>query len=119
MPKRAPIDHLREICLALPEVSEKEAWGDPTFRVNNKMFIKFSHANKEGRTTMWCNAGPGAQDVLLGSLDESFFKPPYVGDRGWIGMYLDGNANWGHVAAIVEDAYRTTAPKKLLSVLDA
>ena len=119
MPPRAPIDYLREICLALPEATEKEAWGDPTFRVQGKMFVKFSNADKEGRTTMWCNAGPGAQDALLGSLDESFFKPPYVGDRGWIGMYLDGDANWGRVAAIVEDAYRTAAPKKLLPVLDA
>ena len=83
------------------------------------MFVKFSNADKAGRTTMWCNAGPGAQEALLGSLDQSFFKPPYVGDRGWIGMYLDGDANWGQVAAIVEDAYRTAAPKKLLPVLDA
>ncbi len=118
MPQRVPIDHLREICLALPGATEKEAWGDPTFRVNEKMFVKFSNADKEGRTTMWCNAGPGAQDALLGSLDDSFFKPPYVGDRGWIGMYLDGDANWGQIAAIVEDAYRTAAPKKLLAVLD-
>ena len=119
MPKRTPIDHLREICLALPEATEKEAWGNPTFRVGNKMFVKFTSADREGRTTLWCSAAPGAQDVLLGSLDEAFFKPPYVGDRGWLGMYLDGNVNWGNVAAIVEDAYRVTAPKKLAAALDA
>ena len=53
------------------------------------MFVKFSNADKAGRTTMWCNAGPGAQEALLGSLDQSFFKPPYVGDRGWI-FYVSG-----------------------------
>ncbi len=119
MPKRAPIDHLREICLALPEATEKEAWGNPTFRVRDKMFVKFTSVDREGRTTMWCNAGPGAQEALLGSLNEAFFKPPYVGDRGWIGMYLDRNVNWGQAAAIVEDAYRSTAPKTFVAALDA
>ena len=52
MPPRAPIDYLREICLALPEATEKEAWGDPTFRVQGKMFVKFSNAGKDSRTTI-------------------------------------------------------------------
>ena len=119
MSKRLPIDYLREICLALPEATEKEAWGDPTFRVREKLFVKFTSVDREGRTTMWCNAGPGAQDALLGSLDQAFFKPPYVGDRGWLGMYLDGNVNWGQVAAIVEEAYKSAAPKKLIATIGA
>jgi predicted DNA-binding protein (MmcQ/YjbR family) len=119
MAKQAPIDYLREICLALPEATEKEAWGNPTFRIRDKMFVKFTSVDRNGRTTLWCSAAPGAQDALLGTLDDAFFKPPYVGDRGWLGMYLDGDVNWGAVTAIVEDAYRMTAPKTLAATLDA
>lgn len=36
MPAR-PLTRLRKICLALLEVHEVIAWGEPTFRVKNKL----------------------------------------------------------------------------------
>ena len=65
----------------------------------------------------WCAAPEGAQDSLAGAYPERFFRPPYVGVRGWLGVYLDVPVDWDEVAAIVEDAYRVVAPKKLVALL--
>ena len=50
---------------------------------------------------------------------ERFFRPPYVGSRGWLGLRLDGRVPWDEVEVLCEDAYRAVAPKKLLAMLDA
>ena len=119
MPRRKPIDRLREICLALPEATEKVAWGEPTFRVAGKMFVMFSNNHhNDGRIAAWCNATFAAQDLLVRSDPERFFVPPYQGTRGWIGVRLeDGRADWAQVAEVVGEAYRMVAPKRLLAVL--
>jgi predicted DNA-binding protein (MmcQ/YjbR family) len=107
---------LRSICLALPEAQEKIAWGDPTFRVRDKIFAMEKRGN--GRISMWCKAPPGSQATLVGADPETFFVPPYVGPKGWIGMRLDREPDWNEVAEIVRRSYRMTAPKKLSAVLD-
>jgi predicted DNA-binding protein (MmcQ/YjbR family) len=95
-----PVDRLRRICLALPEAVEKEAWGDPTFCVRDKIFAMYKVG--DGRKSVWCKAPPGAQEVLVASDPERFFVPPYVGHNGWIGVRLDVKADWDHVEEIVE-----------------
>jgi predicted DNA-binding protein (MmcQ/YjbR family) len=115
-----PLDRLRAICLALPEATEQLTWGEhPTFRVRDKIFAQY-HANHhgDGRLALWCKAPPGAQDVLVGSDPERFFVPPYVGHHGWIGARLDVAPDWDHVADLVEESYRMTAPKRLAATLD-
>ena len=113
-----PIDQLREICLALPEAVEVEAWGEPTFRVRKKIFAMFSNNHHgDGIVAVWCKAPPGAQEVLTGADPARFYKPPYVGPSGWIGIRLEGDVDWGMVASLAEDAYRMTAPKRLLALL--
>jgi predicted DNA-binding protein (MmcQ/YjbR family) len=102
---------LRSICLALPEATEKEAWGDPTFRVREKIFAMEKRG--DGRVSIWCKAAPGSQAILVGADPELFFVPPYVGSKGWIGMRLDAKPDWNEVATIVRRSYRLTAPKKL------
>jgi hypothetical protein len=98
MPEQ-PIDRLRAICLALPEAVEKEAWGDPTFRVRGKIFAM----EKRGdcRISLWCKAPAGSQMVLVGADPECFFVPPYVGHKGWVGVRLDHEPDGDEVAAIV------------------
>jgi hypothetical protein len=120
MPRRTPIDRLREICLALPEATEKVAWGEPTFRVGGRMFVMSSNNHhNDGRVAAWCNAAPGTQDLLARSDPERFFAPPYMGPRGWVGVRLeDGRVDWAQVAEIVDEAYRVVAPKRLLALLD-
>jgi predicted DNA-binding protein (MmcQ/YjbR family) len=110
MPEQ-PTLRLRAICLALPEAVEKEAWGDPTFRVRDKVFAMEKRG--DGRISVWCKAPPGSQTVLVGADSERFFVPPYVGHKGWVGMRLDRNPDWDEVAALVRRSYRLIAPKRL------
>lgn len=112
-----PITRLRRICLALPEAHEVEAWGEPTFRVRNKMFAMFAGPESHhggGRPAAWCKAAPGEQAVRVRMEPERYFVPPYVGPSGWIGIWLDHDVDWGEVTNIVDDAYRLIAPKRLL-----
>ena len=113
---KKPIDRLREICLALPETAEKRAWGDPTFRVRDKIFAMEKRG--DGRISVWLKAPEGSQMVLVGADPERFFVPPYVGHKGWIGMRLDRNPDWNEVAAVVRRSYRLIAPKRLAALVE-
>ena len=95
-----PINRLRAICLALPEALEKATWGDPTFRVRDRIFAMEKRG--DGRISLWCKAPPGSQMVLVGADPEQFFVPPYVGSKGWVGMRLDRRPDWDEVGALVE-----------------
>jgi predicted DNA-binding protein (MmcQ/YjbR family) len=106
------IVRLRAICLALPEAVEKETWEMPTFRIRDKIFAMV-HA-VDGRLSVWCKAPPGAQAILVTAAPERFFRPPYVGPKGWIGFWLEEVADWDEVADLVGRSYRMTAPKRLL-----
>ena len=66
---------------------------------------------------LWCAAPPGAQDDLVASRPQEFFRPPYVGGRGWLGIRLDGEVDWDEIADLCEDAYRVIAPPKLIALL--
>ncbi|HMR31370.1 MAG TPA: MmcQ/YjbR family DNA-binding protein [Geminicoccaceae bacterium] len=110
-----PVARLRAICLALPGATEKEAWGDPTFRVRDRIFAMPKVG--DGRISVWLKAPPGAQEILIGADPELFFRPPYVGHKGWVGMRLDREPDWAEVKALVERSYRLTAPKRLAGKL--
>jgi predicted DNA-binding protein (MmcQ/YjbR family) len=107
--------HLRKICLALSEAEEKEAWGDPTFRVTDKIFAMEKRG--DGRISVWFKAPPGSQQVLIGADPETFFRPPYVGSKGWVGMRLDQKPDRKEVEALMQRSYRLTAPKKLAAMV--
>jgi len=111
-----PIERLRAICLVLPEAVEKEAWGDPTFRVQGKIFAMEKRG--DGRISLWCKAPPGSQMVLVGADPERFFVPPYVGHKGWVGVRLDSGPDWDEVAALVRRSYRLIAPKRLAALVE-
>lgn len=110
-----PSYRLRAICLALPEAVEQQAWGDPTFRVRQKIFAMEKRG--DGRISVWCKAPPGSQMVLVGADPERFFVPPYVGHKGWIGMRLDDAPDWREVAEVVRRSYRLIAPRRLAALL--
>jgi predicted DNA-binding protein (MmcQ/YjbR family) len=113
-----PIARVRRICLKFPEATEVEAWGSPTFRVRNKLFAMYVSANAShgaGRPSLWCKAKPLDQDLLIHSLPERIFKPPYVGPSGWVGVWLDKKPDWEMVKDIVSEAYALAAPKRLLT----
>jgi hypothetical protein len=121
MPRKKPIDRLRAICLALPEATEKVAWGEPTFRAgaNGRIFVMFSNNHhNDGRIAAHCASTHATQDLLVRRDPERFFVPPYDGVRGWIGVRLeDGRVDWVETAEMVEEAYKMVAPKRLLTLL--
>lgn len=115
----ARLERLRRICLALPDATEKEAWGDPTWRVRDRIFAMQKGNYEGGRPSVWLKAAEGAQSVLVGADSERFFVPGYVGNKGWVGVYLDGRrVDWSLLQELVEDSYRLIAPKRLAARLE-
>ncbi|HET6259669.1 MmcQ/YjbR family DNA-binding protein [Pseudonocardia sp.] len=109
---------LRALCLALPEVTEKVSHGEPTWFVR-KMFVTYADQHHDDRVAFWCAAQPGTQEELVAAAPTRFFRPPYVGGRGWVGVCLDlDDVDWDEIAELVTDAYRVIAPKKLLARLN-
>lgn len=115
----AQLPRLRALCLALPEVTERLSHGEPTWFVREKKtFVTYADHHHDDRLGFWCAAPPGAQEALVGSDPGRYFRPPYVGHRGWLGVYLDvPDADWDEIAEIVTDAYRVVAPKRLVALL--
>jgi hypothetical protein len=111
---------VRALCLALPEVTERLSHGEPAWFVRGKkQFVMFADHHHDDRVAFWCAAPEGAQDVLIGAEPKRYFKPPYVGVRGWLGVYLDVPQDWDELAVIVRDAYLTVAPRKLAALVEA
>jgi hypothetical protein len=112
---------VRKACLSLPETSERASHGAPTFFVRgNKPFVTAWLDGHHDHTFphLWCAGLPGAQEALTAADPGRYFRPPYVGHRGWIGVSLDGKVDWEEVGALCEDAYRAVAPAGLVALLD-
>lgn len=111
------LSRVRRICASLPAVTEKLSHGEPTFFVNKKVFTMFANNHHhDGHIAVWIPAPPGAQQVLIRHSSKKYFKPPYVGVRGWVGIELkevgDDELNL-HIC----DAWRLIAPRKLQSLV--
>lgn len=115
------MEQVRKACGHLPAVEERLSHGVPTFFVQGKKSflsvwwqghhdLEFPH--------LWCAAAPGVQEALIGSDPTLFFRPPYVGHRGWIGVRLDRGLTTTELRELCEDAYRLAAPTALVRRLD-
>ncbi|MGH7514211.1 MAG: MmcQ/YjbR family DNA-binding protein [Gemmatimonadales bacterium] len=114
------LTRLRRLCLALPEAHEVEAWGEPTFRVRNKLFAMYAAAGNHhgnGRAAVWCKAAPGNQQLMVKAAPERFFAPPYVGPSGWVGVWLGAGTDWDELAGLLADGWRLVAPKRLVATM--
>src|SRR6266481_8917842 len=102
-------DHLhrvRRICSALPEVTEKLSHGEPTFFVRKKVFTMFSNNHhNDGHIAVWIPAAPGLQVLLIKAAPETFFRPPYVGVRGWVGIELNSISD-EELASYIREAWQ-------------
>ena len=115
------VERLRRACLALPEVEERLSHGTPTWFVQGKKtFVQVwpDGHHQDEFPHLWCAAPPGAQEELVAQEADRFFRPPYVGGRGWVGLRLDVDVDDAELASLCEDAYRSVAPKRLLARLD-
>jgi hypothetical protein len=110
---------VRSLCLALPGATEKASHGAPAFFAGRQFVMLWSNGHHDHQFPhLWCAAPPGAQEAFVGSNPDRYFRPPYVGGRGWLGVRLDREVDWDEVEMLCEDAYRTVAPRKLLAELD-
>jgi hypothetical protein len=114
--KAQALEAIREICLGLPETSERLSHGAPTFFVRGKRSFAtvWDNHHDDGRFALICAAPAGMQTALVEADPERFYVPPYVGHRGWIGVRLDGGFDRDEIAGIAEDAFAEVAPPKLV-----
>lgn len=114
------LDRLRPLCLAMPEATERLSHGEPTWFVRGKkVFVMFAGRHHDDRVGLWCAATAEERDALVAERPDRFFVPPYVGVRGWLGVYLDvPDVDWAEVDEIVREAFRMIAPKRLAAQLD-
>ena len=114
-----PLPQLRTLCLSFPETTERLSHGEPTWFVRDKkVFVTYSDHHHDDRLGFWCAAPSGVQEATIAADPTRYFRPPYVGHRGWLGVYLDVEVDWDQITDLVEDAYRAIAPKTLVALLD-
>ena len=108
---------LRRICLGMPGATEKLSHGEPTFFVNKKVFAMFSNNHhNDGHIAVWVPAAPGVQGMLIKTAPKTYYKPPYVGVRGWVGIELEEISD-EDLAMHIRDAWTMIAPKKIQHLL--
>lgn len=115
-----PLDRLRRICLSLPQATEQVAWGEPTFRVKKKIFAMYASPGTHhgrGPAAVWCAAALGVQEMLVDSNPDAYFRPPYAGVKGWIGVNIDRVSDEVLRSHVVE-SYCLIAPKKLQRLVE-
>jgi hypothetical protein len=111
---------VRSICLSLPSATEKLSHGAPAFFVGRQFVMLWPNGHHDHHFPhLWCAAPAGAAESFITMAPQRYFKPPYVGSRGWLGVRLDGGVDWGAIEVHCEDAYRAVASKKLAAQLDA
>jgi hypothetical protein len=108
---------LRDVCMALPEAVEVEAWGRPTFRAAKKLFAVFTGGQEDHHAVVFKPDGDERPALLA---DERFFVPPYFGPSGWLALDFDAaSVDWDEVAELMEASYRQVALKRMINALDA
>jgi hypothetical protein len=125
-PSRAALkvtDQVRAIATSLPQVNERLSHGEATWFISDKKsFAAMRDHHHDSRVSVVLAAGEGVQGALVAASPERYFVPPYVGPRGWLGVYLDGTGEgaplWDEIAQLIRDAWILIAPAKLHSLLN-
>ncbi len=114
------LTRVRAACLALPETSERLSHGGPAFFIRNTscfvMFLDDHH--DDGHLAIWCAAPDGVQTEMVETEPERFFRPPYVGHRGWLGVEL-AEVSTAELTAICREAFLTVAPPTVRRLLES
>jgi hypothetical protein len=111
------LERVRRICLSLPETWEKISHGEPTFFVRKKVFAMCSNNHhNDGHIAVTIPAAIGIQAMLIERSPKKFYRPPYVGVRGWVGIELDQVSD-KELALHLQEAWRLIAPEKLHTLL--
>jgi len=105
-----PYERIRALCLALPGTSERLSHGAATWFVGKRTFASAADRGHDDRRGLWLAAPAGTQEALVESDPDRFFRPPYVGHRGWLGVYVDVPVDWDELEALIVDAHRLIEP---------
>ena len=109
------LERVRRICSGLPETTVRLSHGEPTFFVRNKVFVMFAdNHHNDGHIAIWLPVPSGLQQSLIEADPATFFQPPYVGGRGWVGIELNRITDQD-LTYHIEVAWELIAPKRLLS----
>lgn len=107
------VERVRRLCLALPETWEKLSHGEPTFFVKKKVFAMCSiNHHNDGHIAVVVPAAIGIQEALIERDPKKFYRPPYVGHAGWVGIELP-RVRDKELAAHLREAWKLIAPEKL------
>ncbi len=112
------VERLHELTAILPESTVGTTVHHPSIKVRNKAFTMYVGPGRESKPAFWIKAGPGIQEELLAIGPDRYFKPPYVGPKGWVGVWLDRATDWDECDELIADAYRLSAPKRLVQQMD-
>jgi hypothetical protein len=106
---------LAAICLALPEATREDSGRHATFRIRKRAFAYWlDDHHGDGIVGVVCKARWGETDALIAADPDRFYRPAYVGPRGWVGLRLDlGDIDWTEVTDLVTESYLSMAPKTL------
>lgn len=106
------LERLRALCMSMPKATERQSHGEPAWFVGRSpQFATLADHHHDDRVAFWAAGPPGAQQDWVSRYPGRFFVPPYVGGRGWIGVYLDVEQDWDEIADIVADAYHAVASR--------
>ena len=103
----ATVERLRRLCSALPDVTEKLSHDEPAWSVRDRSFATTADHHHDDRFAVWLAAPAGRQESLIGTDPTRFFRPPYAGHRGWVGVYLDVSVDWDELGTLVAEAHAT------------
>lgn len=108
------LEEVRKICLGLPDVEERLSHGEPAWFIRKgKLFAMFADEHHDNRIAVWIAAPAGVQEAMVQSEPDRYFRPPYVGVRGWVGAYLDVEVDWSAVQNLLKEGHRHVAPPRL------
>ncbi len=105
---------VRARCVALEEVVERQSHGEAAWFVKGgRAFAMMADHHHDDRVAVWLAAGDGVQQELCGRDPARYFRPPYVGTRGWVGAFLDVEPDWGEIEDLIAEAWSVAAPPRL------
>ncbi len=122
MPKHESVQiigRLRAICMSFPAANERLSHGEPCwFAGKGKVFAMLdNHHHGAEHLSVWLPQPPGVQEALVLADSKLYFRPPYVGPSGWVGIVLDTKPNWKQLSVLVREAYLHVAGARLRATL--
>lgn len=106
---------VRKVCASIPGTIEKLSHGEPTFFSPKRVFAMFAgNHHADGRVAVWVPAAPGVQADLIAEASDTYFRPPYVGAGGWVGVELP-KVDDGQLQALIREAFRVVTTKTAAS----